>query len=169
MAVSNDNTSSSIIVNVRQTSVYTNVTLYLATDICLPSIPRIGETVQLGGALRGKVENVSYHSYYNTDYRDKLVTVYLTEADLPKFNRSHVIVDLERKYKKFSFSSKEIKYHNLDWCHQILASRKERPSDMSSSEAYREGPDYDVEEVQDIQNYVYFDAEAFDKAFPEVF
>ena len=169
MAVLNDNNSPNVIVHVRQTTVYSNVTLYLATDICLPSIPRIGETVQLGGAFRGKVENVSYHSYYNTDYRDKLVTVYLTEEDLPKFNRSHIIIDLERKYKKYSFSSTSIKYHEIDWCHQILASRKERPTEMSRSEPYEEGTGYDVVEVQDISNYQYFDAEAFDKAFPEVF
>ena len=169
MAVSNDNTSSSIVINVRQTSVYANVTLYLATDICLPSVPRIGETVTITGAFAGKVENVNYGTFYKSEYREKLHPSYLTTQELPNFNRYMVLLDLVKSCDSFPITSDEMKHSQLDWCHKILASRKERPIDWSRSRLDREGPDYELITLQDVPNYEYFDADAFDETFPEVF
>lgn len=153
----------------RQTTVYANVTLYLTTDICLPSIPRIGETVSVTGAFGGRVENVNYGTFFKSEYREKLHPGYLTTQELPNFNRYTVLLDLVKSCENFPITSDELKYSQLDWCHKIHASRKERPRDWSKPRLDREGPDYELITLQDISNCEYFDAEAFDKAFPEVF
>ena len=158
-------------VDIYQTLVFPNVTLYLATGLMLPSVPRVGETVEVyGNIFAGTVKNVKYQAHYDTFYRDNPDKRGINPEDKPSFNQCTIKIDLESSVSDYSISSYEIKESFIDCSYKIMASKKERPTDFNERRALRNEPDYKLHFLQDVDSEpsLSFDADAFDEMFPEV-
>lgn len=157
--------------DIYQTLIFPNVTLYLATGLALPAVPRIGETVEVfGNIFAGTVKNVKYQAHYDTFYLDNPDKLGIDPKDKPRFNHCTIKIDLEKTVSKSSISSYEIKESFIDRSYKIMASRKERPTDFKERRALRNEPDYKLHFLKDVYSEpsLNFDADAFDEMFPEV-
>jgi hypothetical protein len=174
MLVHNDihNTEHSWVgVDIYQTLIFPNVTLYLATGLALPTVPRIGEIVEVfGNIFAGTVENIKYQAHYDTFYRDNPDKLFMDPKDKPRFNDCTIKIDLEKTVSKSSISSYAIEESFIDCSYKIMASRRERPIDFKERQALRNEPDYKLHFLQDVYSEpsLSFDADAFDEMFPEV-
>jgi len=176
MLVSNDRNAKTrggwLGVDVHQTLVFDNVTLYLATGLALPSVPRIGEALEVySNYFAGTVKNVTYQAHYNTYYRDNPDKPLVKPENLPPFNECTIKVDLANRIFDESIGSYVIQEAFIDCIYRIMASRKERPEDFREWQKLRNDPDYTPHLLLNVysNDKSKFDAEAFDKAFPEVF
>ena len=159
-------------VDVHQTLVFENVTLYLATGLALPSVPRIGEALEVySNYFAGTVKNVTYQAHYNTYYRDNPDKPILDPENLPPFNECTIKIELAKRVFEESILSYTIQEEFIDCSYKIMASRKERPEDFRERQKLRNDPDYRLHFLRDVysNDNTQFDVEAFDKAFPEVF
>ena len=165
--------------DIYQTLVFENITLYPATGLFLPSVPRIGESLQVyGGTFAGKVTNITYQAHYNTYYDDNPdAPTILLGKDLPNFNYCTIKIELEKKVFDYTMSAYEIEESHIDQCYQLLASRKERAEPFKRWEIKEEDrPDYAIDFLIDVKASIstdhvlgdkgrYFDGEAFDKKY----
>lgn len=158
-------------VDIYQTRIFSNVTLYLATGLMLPSVPRVGETVEVyGNIFAGTVESVKYQAHFDTFYRENPDKLGISPKDKPSFNQCTIKIDLESSVSDYSISSYEIKESFIDCSYKILASKRERPRDFKERQALRNEPDYKLHFLQDVYSEprLRFDADAFDEMFPEL-
>lgn len=176
MLVSNDRNAENrggwLGVDVHQTLVFDNVTLYLATGLALPIVPRIGEALEVySNYFAGTVKNVTYQAHYNTYYRDNPDKGRVKPENLPPFNECTIKVDLAKRIFDENIVSDTIQEAFIDCIYRIRASRKERSEDFRERHKFRNDPDYMPILLLNVysDDKSTFDAQAFDKAFPEVF
>ena len=118
--------------------------------------------------------NITYKAHYNTYYRDnpdKLKLPILKSEKLPPFNECTIKIELAKNVFDENIVSDTIHEEFIDCISRIMASRKERPEDFRERLKLRHDPDYKLHFLLDVRNYdrMTFDAEAFDRTFPEVF
>ena len=165
----NDSRNGWIGVDIHQTLVFSNVTLYLATGLALPCVPRIGEDVEVYGSIfSGNVTKVTYQAHCNTYNRDNPDKPIIRVKDLPPFNYCTIKIDLAKAVHDDSISSYEIKEAFIDICDLIRASKKEIPTDFKERMKLKGDMDYE----RHLLRYVYdendrgFDGDKFDELFP---
>ena len=155
-------------IDVHQTIIYNNVTLYLSTGLSVPSVPRLEEEIEVfSNVFAGKVAAIKHQVHFNTYYRDN-PGVRLDPKELPRFNDHTIRIDLEKSKRDDCIFGDQITEAFIDSVYVIRATRKERQNDYKFLAKVRGDPDYKMHFLQDVTGpeAVFFDPKKFDEEFP---